>query len=162
MNDNENNFEALRQLMALKRHEIPPPGYFHNFSRNVIQQIRSGQTGESAGWFERYLGQTPWAARLLQAFSMKPVFAGGFAGTLCMLLLFGIVYAERPDFTPQPVLQASVTPTALASVTRASLSQPAEQIGIASATPMLGLEPGGSAFGQENPLAQPVSLILGN
>ena len=163
MNNNENNFESLRHLLVLKRHEIPPPGYINNFSSNVIQRIRAGHTGESASLLEQFFGQAPWASRLLQVFNVKPVFAGGFAGALCMLLLFGIVYAERPDFTPQPVLQASVSTTTLASVTPASLSQPAEQIGIVSSTsPVLGLEPAAPTFEQQNPLAHTVGLNSGN
>jgi len=163
MNDNENNFESLRHLLALKRHEIPPPGYYNDFSRQVIQRIRIGDTGGIDDITEKLFGQSPWLARLLEAFAMKPAFAGGFAGALCMLLLFGIVYAERPDLTPQPVLQATAATTSLASVTPASLAQPADQIGIVSSTnPVLNLQPGTSPFGQANPLAQPVSLPLGN
>jgi hypothetical protein len=78
-----------------------------------------------------------------------------------LLLLFGIVYAERPDFTPEPLLQAANSSAELAVVTPAALSQPAEQIGIVSSTnPVLSLQPAGSPFGQQNPLAQPVSFSL--
>ena len=41
--------------------------------------------------------ELPWLFRLLSAFEAKPAFAGAFASALCLLLVFGIVYAERPD-----------------------------------------------------------------
>ena len=105
MNENENNFESLRRLLALKRHETPPPGYFNNFSRQVLQRIRASHNEPSVNLLEELFSHAPWLAKLLQALDMRPVLAGGFAGTLCMLLLFGIVYAERPDITPQPLLR---------------------------------------------------------
>jgi hypothetical protein len=161
MNENENNFESLRSLLALKRHETPPPGYFNNFSSQVLQRIRVGQTEGSANWLEEFFNHAPWVAKLLEAFTARPVFASGFAGALCMLLLFGIVYAERPDLTPQPVLQAANSSAELAVVTPTALSQPADQIGIVSSTnPVFSLQPAGSPFGQQNPLAQPVSFSL--
>jgi hypothetical protein len=161
MNETENNFESLRRLLALKRHETPPPGYFNDFSRQVLQRIRVGQADESANLAEELFSHAPWLANLLQAFNAKPVFAGGFAGALCLLLLFGIVYAERPDLTPQPLLQVANSSADLAAVTPTALSQPADQIGIVSSTnPVFSLQPMASPFGQQNPLAQPVSFSL--
>jgi hypothetical protein len=161
MNENENNFESLRRLLALKRHETPPPGYFNDFSSQVLQRIRLDHTDRTANLAEELFGHAPWLAKLLHAFDARPVFASGFAGALCVLLLFGIVYAERPDFTPQPLLQAANSSADLAVVTPAALSQPAEQIGIVSSTnPVLSLQPVASPFGQQNPLAQPVSFSL--
>jgi hypothetical protein len=161
MNEDENNFESLRRLLALKRYETPPPGYFNNFSRQVLQRIRASHNEPSANMFEELFNQAPWLAKLFQALDVRPVLAGGFAGALCLLLLFGIVYAERPDFTPEPLLQAANSSAELAVVTPAALSQPAEQIGIVSSTnPVLSLQPAGSPFGQQNPLAQPVSFSL--
>ena len=161
MNETENNFESLRRLLALKRHETPPPGYFNDFSSQVLQRIRLGHTDRTANLAEELFGHAPWLAKLLHAFDARPVFVSGFAGALCMLLLFGIVYAERPDLTPQPLLQAANSSADLAVVTPAALSQPAEQIWIVSSTnPVLSLQPAGSPFGQQNPLAQPVSFSI--
>jgi hypothetical protein len=161
MSETENNFESLRRLLALKRHETPPPGYFNSFSSQVLQQIRAGHADPSANLAEELFTHAPWLAKLLHVFDARPVLASGFAGALCMLLLFGIVYAERPDLTPQPFLQAENSSTTLAAVTPTALSQPADQMGIVSSTnPVLSLQPVGSPFGQQNPLAQPVSFSL--
>jgi hypothetical protein len=159
MNENENNFESLRRLLALKRYEMPPPGYYNNFSRQVLQRIRASHNEPSVNLFEELFNHAPWLAKLRQALDMRPVLAGGFAGTLCMLLLFGIVYAERPDITPQPLLQVANSTVSFAAVSPTALSQPVDQGGIVSSTePVFSLQPVASPFGQQNPLAQPVSL----
>ena len=160
MNEHENNFESLRRLLVLKRHETPPPGYFNYFSRQVLQRIRAGDTGKSANWLNELFGQALWLEKLLQAFDVKPVFASAFAGALCLLLFLGIIYAERPEITSQPLLQAT-TAASLAAVSPVSLSQSADQTGIVSSTdPVLSLQPVASLFGQQNSLAQPVSFSL--
>ena len=89
MNPDSENFDSLRQLLALKRHEIPPPGYFHGFSRNVIARIKAGENGEELGvensWWKRFLGM----------FDVKPVFAGAFGTAVCAFLISGIVSSEQ-------------------------------------------------------------------
>lgn len=165
MSEYQNDFEAVRRLLSLKRHEVPPPGYFHRFSDQVIQRIRVGEAAAPAGWSEELYAQAPWLVRFLQSFGGKPVFAGSFAGALCMLLVFGIVYAERPDVELQPLVQATPTTASLAAVSPTSLAQqPVAQAGgiMVSTNPVFSLQPVGSAFGQQNPLVQPVSLSLGN
>jgi hypothetical protein len=164
MNENGNNFESVRRLLTLKRYETPPPGYFNSFSSQILQRIRAGDTGTTWGWMEDLLGQAPWMEKLLQMFDVKPVFAGAFAGALCLLLFIGIIYTERPDITPQTALApaaATANPASFAAVSPTSLAQPAEQVGIVSSTsPVLSLQPAGSPFGQQNPLAQPVSFSI--
>ena len=160
MNENESNFESLRRLLVLKRYETPPPGYFNYFSSQVVQRIRAGDPGTSANWVEELFGQATWLGKLVQVFDVKPVFAGAFAGALCLLLFLGIIYADRPDLTSQPVLQAAITATSLAAVSP-SLLQSADQVGIVSSTnPVLSLQPVASFFGQQTSLAQPVSFSL--
>jgi hypothetical protein len=163
MKENENNFKSLRQLMALKRHETPPPGYFENFSGDVMARIRAGE-GSTSGQQARGL---PWLFRLLSVFEAKPAFAGAFASALCMLLLFGIVYAERPDVAPQPLLQTAQTAqtgSQLAAATPASLvSMPADQPGlipISSTNPVFDSQSSGSWFASQGTTVQPVNFIL--
>jgi hypothetical protein len=98
MSENENDFEALRRLLALKRHEVPPPGYFEDFSGRVIGRIRAAEA----------VRELPWLLRLLQAFETKPAYPVAFASGLCTLLLFGIVSVEQsPALVANPVFSGS-------------------------------------------------------
>jgi hypothetical protein len=153
MNENENNFESLRRLLMLERYEIPPPGYFNNFSGAVISRISAGETSESVG---------DWFSKLLQVFEFKPAFAGAFASALVVLLVFGIIFAERPDSAQQSLLQAmtqnSGSAPQLADVSSVALPQTDQTGIIASTNPVLNLQPIASLFGQQNPFAQQVSF----
>lgn len=158
MNESENNFESLRRLLALKRHEIPPPGYFNGFSSQVVSRIRAGETTDS-----QEIAGSSWLLKFLQIFEAKPAYVGSFACSLCLLLLFGIVYAERPEATPKATFLAALTQPAvsLADATSPVLSPSPAQTGLlVSTNPVLSLEPVASLFGQQNPLAQPVNFTL--
>lgn len=88
MNPDSQEFEQLRRLFAIKRHEQPPPGYFNHFSRDVLARIKAGETGESyqaSGWIQKF-----WA--LLEA---KPIFAGAFGASVCAVLISGILNSEE-------------------------------------------------------------------
>jgi hypothetical protein len=108
--EHQPQFRRLRKLLTLKRHEVPPPGYFDNFSREVMARIKAGETGQAEG----LAFEMPWLFRLVQAFEAKPAFAGGFASVLCMVLLAGIVFAERaPEISAQPILQTASSANSL-------------------------------------------------
>lgn len=87
------DFHALRRLLALKRHETPSPGYFNDFSGQVIARIRHGERGEE-GSFGAALWEAPWLQRLWAALEAKPILAGGFAAAACAVLVLGVVYSE--------------------------------------------------------------------
>jgi hypothetical protein len=161
MNENENNFESLRRLLALKRHETPPPGYFENFSREVTARIRAGEA-------KPMTAELPWLFRLLSSFETKPAFVGSFASALCLLLLIGIVYAERPDVATQPLPQ-----TAFAQIResadgfgdmarQASLNVlPTAQPGFVSGTnPVFNANTAAALFGSSSATVQPVNFRL--
>jgi hypothetical protein len=161
MNENEHHFDTLRQLLKLKRHETPPPGYFDSFSGQVIMRIRAGRAGESRATAAGSISEVPWLLKLVQVFEFKPAFAGAFASALCLLLVFGIVYAERPDSAPQTLLQNSLpSPGSFAAVTPAALPQSGDSGIIASTNPVTSLQPVASLFDSQNPFAQPVNFSL--
>lgn len=89
--DSENDCEALRRLMALKRHEQPPPRYFNDFSSRVIARIEAGERGEEdVGWWQRFWG-------FLEA---KPAFSGAFGAAVCAVLISGMLTAGDGQGTP--------------------------------------------------------------
>lgn len=95
MNPESQDFEQLRRLFAIKRHEEPPPGYFNHFSRDVIFRIKTGERGESsvATWWQRF-----WTA-----LEVKPVFAGAFGVSVCAVLISGILNSEEAVGVPGAV-----------------------------------------------------------
>jgi hypothetical protein len=48
-------FGELRKLLAIKKYESPPPGYFHRFSDKVIAQIQADQASNTAPLWRRWL-----------------------------------------------------------------------------------------------------------
>jgi hypothetical protein len=163
MNENQPNFESLRRLLASKRHEMPPPQYFDGFSSRVIARIRAGEAETQAGLLEHLFGQIPWLLKLLQAFETKTVFAGAYASTLCLLLIAGVIFAERPESTSQ----ASWEPTpqsisSFTSATTAALPQPVNQMLMAdnNTYSVFNFQSTPSSFGQISPGAQLMSYSL--
>jgi hypothetical protein len=159
MNKDVNNFDALRQLLKLKRQETPPPGYFNSFSCQVISLIRSGEAAATRTVAGR-VSDTSWWLKFLQLFEFKPAFAGAFASALCLLMVFGVVYADRPDSGTQPFLQSADTSMgSFASVTPAAMPSANYAVGeVSSNYPAASLQPVPALFGSENPLVQPVSF----
>jgi hypothetical protein len=157
MSENE-NFESLRRLLTLKRHEVPPPGYFHNFSSQVIARIRAGESQTPASWLE-----LSWLSKFIETLQTKPAFAGGLAATLCMFLIAAIVYASQTESVPPQFLTpetGAIVPVASATHQISSpqtSAQPVLASSDNSTNPVFGL-PTPSLFDQIQPSAtQPVS-----
>jgi hypothetical protein len=97
MNPEQENFHDLRRLLALKRHEQPPPGYFNNFSSEVIHRIRGGETSSPDTLLERLDAEAPWLQRLWSFFTTKPALVGAFGAAVCAIV-FGItLFSENSD-----------------------------------------------------------------
>lgn len=78
-------FEKLRRLLALKRHESPPPGFFDRLSGDVLRRIQAEDAAPPRAWWQTLLSPREW----------QPAFAGAYAGGLCALLLAGVFVARN-------------------------------------------------------------------
>ncbi len=88
MSDSQENFEALQKLLALKRHEQPPPGYFDRLPDTIAARIHRETRGE------RFLASIQeWLGRI----GFRPAVAYGFLTALCALIVLGIGYSLRMD-----------------------------------------------------------------
>jgi hypothetical protein len=169
MSEANNNFEEVRRLLRLKRHEVPPPGYFHHFSGDVMSRIRAGELGEPVGFLENLQSGRPWLVSLLQIFDQRPGVIGGFATSLCVVLLMGVVMAERSDGLAPEMASASDGPGASAFPAAmptdvapgAAPLMAAEGSGmVISTNPIVSLRPAPALFGaQQNPLFQTASFM---
>jgi len=80
MNAQSDNFEQIRKLLALKKYEQPPPGYFDQLSARIISRIEAADTGRTTLW-----------ERLGFAFGSKPAFVCALGVVVCGLLCVGIL-----------------------------------------------------------------------
>lgn len=123
MNRDPEDFESLRRLLAWKRHEQPPPGYFNDFSRRVMARIEAGEQGADPA------GIRTWLQRLWAALETRPVFAGAFGAAVCAFLVVGMLNSEtapvvtiHPETMPtQNALAPASQPDSEVAVTRAAL-----------------------------------------
>ena len=109
MSPEQENFDSLRRLLALKRHEQPPPGYFQDFSGQVVARIRAGEKADRSGFWESLSWEAPWLQRLWGAFEAKPILAGALGMGVCGLLVSAVSLslAERASLPTVANNQAS-------------------------------------------------------
>jgi hypothetical protein len=104
MSAESENFREVRRLLALKRYEQPPPGYFNRFSQQVIARIQAGERGSDHSVWELLFGQIghgSWLLRLWSSFGTKPILAGAFGITVCSVLIAGVAYSDRDPVNSQ-------------------------------------------------------------
>ena len=149
MKESGQKFEELKKLLKLKRHELPPPGFFNHFSDEVVSRIRAGEARRSGAMIDRLNDSAPWVVNFLRFFEAKPGVVGAFATSLCLLLVFGVVLAQRSESGPQSLLTTTANPTV------ATPSSVASQFASAAS-----LSEGGIAI-STNASLQPVAALFG-
>lgn len=82
---NNEEFKDLLKMLAWKRHEQPPPGYFDDFAARIAYRIES----------ENHV--PTWWQRLSSLLDPKPIYAGAFSLTVCGTLLIGLAFQASPQ-----------------------------------------------------------------
>jgi hypothetical protein len=136
MNPDSQDFDSLRRLLALKRHEQPPPGYFDRLPREVMARIKAGEKGGETGF------DASWLQRLLGMFDVKPVFAGAFGAAVCAMVISGVISEQGVSVVNDPgspgthtIAATPVSPTP--AVSPVEVSYPSSTNGIAAQGPSL-------------------------
>lgn len=87
MESNPNDFDQLRRLLALKKHEQPPPGYFQYLSTQIVSRIEREEEMIHSSWWN-------W---LVERFDARPVLAGAYACVISGLLMMGFKLSQAVD-----------------------------------------------------------------
>jgi hypothetical protein len=101
------NFDPLQRLLAWKRHEQPPPGYFVSFPDQVVGRIQDLHEAVPDPWWRRWLWER----------DHRPVLAGAYCVAVCGLLLSGISLSQifgdksaNAQLVNDPLVGASLVP----------------------------------------------------
>lgn len=89
MDPADDHFESLTKLMALKRYEEPPPGYFDRLPSRIIGRIVHEEE-EPTDWLRSFFGR----------FEFRPALAGAFGFTLGAFYLLGVGYSGHVAARP--------------------------------------------------------------
>jgi hypothetical protein len=89
----DENFDQLRKLLALKRYEQAPPGYFNNFSSKIVARITAAEAAPALSWWQR-LGLD---------FDFKPALMCGLGVVVCGLLSAGVITSAFQSADQPPV-----------------------------------------------------------
>jgi len=128
----------LRKLLALKRYEMPAPGYFNTFASKIIARIEADEPVEALSWW----------SRLLLAVTARPSLASGLALIVGLSALgaTGLAPAVRSGNLEGDLMLGSAPVAVHAamadwSVDDASAASAHPYLGASSVAPVLG--PGG-------------------
>ena len=120
----------LQSLLALKRHELPPPAYFPNFTAEFHQRLAAVEA--RLPWWQALLHRIEWPAPALRYATAT------LAGALLTLGAFH--WTQTNSIVPLPVAQRPLTETA--SLTTASAA-PTPGLTLIPATPTTATEADG-------------------
>lgn len=155
MTPESEEFAELRRLLALKRHEQPPPGYFASFSDKVIARIEA----------EKHAVQMSWWRRLVTGVDLKPVLVCAYSLSVAGLIVVAFGLASSDDGTVagmHPASTAALVDHAVTPVTVEPIAASAPVQARMTLQPMPTQDQSSSANSVLNPDAAPAGLFNPN
>ena len=95
MDTNPDDFGDIQKLLALKRHEQPPPRYFNEFSGQVIARLRTPEL----------LPQPTWLQRLGLDFDFRPAMVCAMGVVVSGLMLAAAILSVQVEATATTAIQ---------------------------------------------------------
>lgn len=102
------DFTDLRRMLAWKRHETPPPGYFDGFSAKVIARIEAAELAAPLPWWRAFLAPLNWQRGLAGANALICV-GTGLVGVAAYQAVRSVPEDDNAVWAPLP-LQAGIVP----------------------------------------------------
>lgn len=87
--DLPDGFENVRKLLKIKRYEIPPPGFFHDFPGRVVARIEAEGLRPGLSWWQQ----------LFRRLAVQPAMAAAYGFCAVSLLFLG---ARMLESSPNP------------------------------------------------------------
>jgi hypothetical protein len=142
MNAGPEDFEGVIELIALKRYEQPPPGYFNRLPGKILARIEAEEV--APGFWERLAAQ----------FALKPATAYAFGLALCGVFVVGIGYSLQTDME-----ESAALPLADESW-RIPAARPVQPLPLAAGVSIGGESLRGNELSSTNPVAPGGSLMI--
>lgn len=137
------DFETLQKILAVKRHEQPPPRFFQDFSSKVLDRLQEPESLEATTWWQR-MGLD---------FDLKPAFVCAWGVAVCGSMVIGIISSVNHQETPLPF--AELAPLRVGAPASPSASLRPDHW---AATAPSVLDPTMTPLSQFTVLAQPVGF----
>jgi hypothetical protein len=147
-NDPYSGASELQRLLALKRHERPPPGYFDAFPGKVLARIEAAERARHASWWQRLWTQfdakplvacaygVALGSVLVLGFSFITLSEDSATGPLATSLALEPTLLSRPD-SPRLSAAMGIEPTLESSMNPVTLGPPAFLFQGSGVTPTL-------------------------
>lgn len=127
------NDDKLLKLLALKRYETPPPGFFDELHSEIMHQV-----AQMRSELEN-LEDLKWGQRLMELLELRPILVGLAGAGICLLCILAVLYSQRINVSPgisRGFVSGSESAGPIAGVTPTQPEQASQASAMAATNPV--------------------------